>query len=388
MVIERIFGFSIPVNVHFEVGGAGKIAKILDSLQAKNALLVTDKGIAGSGSLSSITGSLEKAGLSYLIFDEVEPNPSMETAERASSIINENNCDVVVGVGGGSSIDAAKAAAVLTSNPGPLTQYEGPDKIPNPVLPIIAVPTTAGTGSEINGSTVITDKVRKYKMSIRSQFLVPKMALLDPSLMRSLPQNVIASTGMDALVHAVESYISLGATPMTEALALRSIELISENIRAFYANPDNLEAAGNMLIASSMASMSFSNARLGVIHAIAHALGGYYNIPHGLACAVLLPPAMEFSLIAVPEKLAKIATIMGGCAEYSSPLAAAEKSIGLIRELMRQLDLPENLEQFGVNEAEIPAIAKNAVATGIHLSTPRRVDLECIERIMKAAFTS
>jgi alcohol dehydrogenase class IV len=385
MLSNKVFDFSIPVRVHFEVGGVSKIDGEIRAMGGTSVLIVTDKGVIGADLLGAITTPLEREGLNYTVFDEVEPDPSLETIEKGVGVLKEKGCDIIVGIGGGSPIDSAKAIAILTANPGPLTQYEGPDKVPNPVLPIVAIPTTAGTGSEINGSTVITDKARKYKMSIRSSFLVPKLALLDPSLLRSLPPTMVASTGIDALVHAVESYISLGSNPATEGLAIESIRLISENLRAFYASPENIEPASKMLLASSMACMSFANARLGVIHGIAHVLGGRYNIAHGIACAVLLPYAMNYCLIGAIDKFVRIAEVMGEPTAGLTKMESAESSVKAVRKLMMDLDMPQNLSQLGVNEEDIAKIAEAALSSGMHLTTPRKMGRNEIEVLIKEA---
>lgn len=384
MLSNKIFDFSIPARVHFEAGSAAKIGGSIRLLGGTNVLICTDLGVVKANLLVEITSSLEKEGLDYSIFDEVEPNPSIETIEKGFNLLKKNNCDIIIGIGGGSPIDSAKAISILTANPGPLTQYEGPEKVPNPVLPIVAIPTTAGTGSEINGSTVITDKSRKYKMSIRSSHLVPKIALLDPSLLCRLPPKIIASTGMDALVHAIESYVSLGSNPATEGIAIESIKLISENLRAFYANPENIEAASNMLLASSMACMSFSNARLGVIHGIAHVLGGRYNIAHGVACAVLLPYAMSYSLIGSIDKFARVAEVMGVTCGLTK-IELAESSVTVVKKLMKDLGMPENLFQLGVKEEDITTIAEASLSSGMHLTTPRKMDLNAIKEVIAMA---
>jgi len=385
MISTSTFDFSGPGRIHFEPGGSKKAGTLIKSLGGKKVFLATDKGVLGANLLEGIISSIEAEGFDCTIFDDIEPNPSLETVEKGFNLFKSRSCDFLVGFGGGSSIDTAKAIGVLTTNEAPLKQYEGAGKVKNPVVPIIAVPTTAGTGSEVTGASVITDKSRNYKMSVRSPLLVPKLALLDPTLLSSLPPPIIASTGMDALVHAVESFISTNAYPVTEGLALESMKLISDNLRAFYANPDNLEAAGNMLIASCMAGISFANARLGFVHAVAHALGGHYNIPHGLACAVLLPHAMQYSLIANPQKYVRIAAAFGEKTERLSLMGAAQMAVDAVKALSRDIGIPESLGQLGAKPEGIPQMAQDAIASGIHLTTPRRIDLEGIESILSVA---
>ena len=264
MVINKAFEFGIKTQIQFEAGGINHAGETIKALGGKNVLIATDKGLLKANLIDGLIDSLKKEGLAFTIYDEVEPNPTIAVVEKGAGLFKTKGCDFLVGMGGGSSMDTAKVIGLLTTNAGPVNQYEGANKVPNPVPPIIAIPTTAGTGAEVNGSAVITDKARMYKMSIRSDLLVPRVAILDPALILSLPPHIIASTGMDALVHAIESYISLGSSPITKALAIGSIGLISENLRCFYANPANLEAAGKMILASTMAGMSFTNAPPGL----------------------------------------------------------------------------------------------------------------------------
>jgi alcohol dehydrogenase len=384
-MLNKSFEFEIKTQIQFETGGINQAGATIKALGGKNVLIATDKGLLKANLLEGLIGSLKKEGLAFTIFDEVEPNPTIAVVEKGAMLFKEKGCDFLVGMGGGSSMDTAKAIGLLTSNPGPISQYEGANKVPNPAPQIIAIPTTAGTGAEINGSAVITDKDRMYKMSIRSNFLVPKVAILDPGLIITLPPHIIASTGMDALVHAIESYVSLGSSPISEALAIKSIALISENLRSFYANPANLDAAGKMILASTMAGMSFTNARLGCVHALAHSLGGYYNIAHGIACAVLLPYVMDYSLISVPAKFTRIASAMGEKTEGLPLHSAAEKAVAAVRSLLKDLDLPDSFKDFGIEPENVAQICKNAEQTGIHLSTPRKIGIKELENILRAA---
>lgn len=384
MLFNSVFHFFGP-RIAFETGGAGKIGEKVRSLGGERVLLCTDKGIVGANLLADITKSLENENLSYWIYDDVEPNPTIETAEKGFAMLEKEQCNIVVAVGGGSSIDAAKAIAVLGTNPPPLSQYFGIGNVPKASLPLVAMPTTAGTGSEVSWSAVITNEAKKLKMGIMGPNIIPTLALLDPSLLRTLPPRAIAEPGMDALVHAIESFTSLFASPFTEGLSLEAIRMIAENLRRFYANPEDMEAASHMLVASTMAGIAFTNGRTGVVHAMAHALGGYYNMRHGLSCAVIMPHAMRFCLMAVPEKFVRIARAMGEKTEGDPVMDAAKGSIGAVERLARDLDLPEHLEALGAKESDIALLAENAMATGIHFSTPRRVTLTDMEALFMAA---
>lgn len=380
-----MFEFACPTKIIFEVGGAAKLGEKLKAEGWKNAFITADKGIVDSGLLQKILNAFEHSGMKYTVFSDFEANPTTRAIENGSEVFKKSDCDVLVGIGGGSSMDTAKGVAILTTNPGPLQEYEGAEKISNPVPPIVAVPTTAGTGAEVTASTVLTDKERKYKLSIRSTHLIPVVALLDPCVLCSLPPKVIAATGMDALVHAVEAYVSIWASPITDPLAMASIRTITQNIRLFYGNPDNIEAAGNMMLASTMAGMSFANARVGCIHALAHSLGGFYNLSHGVACGMLLSHAIKYMLTANPERISNIASEMGADVNGLNPVEAAKLAVSEIETLAASLDLPTNFKELSVKEEDVPKIVEGALKTGIHVASPGKIDREGLEAILRAA---
>ncbi|MDT8379110.1 MAG: iron-containing alcohol dehydrogenase [Desulfotignum sp.] len=385
MNLNNTFEFLSPAKIIFEVGGAEKLGKIIKSEGCKNAFIASDKGIVDSGLLQKILKELENTGMKCIVFSDFEANPTIQAIEKGSQVFKDNKCDVLVGIGGGSSMDTAKAVAILATNPGPLQEYEGPDKITIQAPPIIAVPTTAGTGAEVTGSTVLMDTARKYKLSIRSSHLIPAIALLDPNLLCSLPPSVIAATGMDALIHAIESYISILSSPISEQLSLASIRLIADNLRLFYANPDNVEAAGNTLIGSTLAGMAFANARLGCIHSLAHSLGGFYNLPHGVVCTAILPHALEYNLISNPKKFSEIASALGEKVNGQDYMTAAKSLIPALERLITDLNLTCHLKEISVKEEDIPQLVENALKTGIHVSSPRKIDRDGLETILRAA---
>ncbi len=295
--------FQAPTRLIFGPGVVEQVGREASALAAGKILVCTDKGVAGSGVLDQVLESLKAAKVEYAIFDEVEANPSVETVEKGLRRLRDEQCGATLGVGGGSSMDTAKAIGLWARNPGRLQDYEGADKVKDPCLPNIAVPTTAGTGSEVSAGLVVTDTARSYKMSLRSIYNLPRVGILDPVLMAGLPAPVAAACGMDALTHAVEAYVSTWASPITDGIALQSIRLVGENLRPFVARRANVEAAGNMLWASTMGAMAFVWARLGIAHAMAHPLGGHFNLPHGLANALVLPHVMRYNLSGErPEK--------------------------------------------------------------------------------------
>jgi len=380
------FEFATIGKIYFQPGSIKRLGEEVKALRGRKVLLVTDKGVRNSGVLAKAIESLEKEGLFQAVFDEVEPNPSLETAQKGYAFMKDKGCDTLVAVGGGSPIDTAKAIGIQATNPEPLLKYEGANKVANPLPPLIAVPTTAGTGSEVTGAAVITDRARKYKVPMRSPFLIPKVALLDPEVLATLPPLVLASTGMDALTHACETFVSTLTNPLSQGLAYESIRLIGKYLRPLYANPDNRDAQGYMMLASTMAGMAFFNGRLGVVHALAHPLGGFFDIPHGLANAILLPHCMEFSRMAAPDLFARIAEALGRDIRALTMEEASRQAAEAVREILVDTRIPTRLREVGAKKEAFEAMAKDGVASGIHLSNPRRVTLEDAIALYEAAF--
>jgi len=367
--------FHAPPRIVFGPGTVKTIGDETKAVGAKNVLVVTDKGVVGAGILDEVLPPLRNAGLEVTVFDKVEPNPRLGTVEEGYRLFVEKGCDMAIGVGGGSSMDSAKAICILATNPGPIIRYEGANKYPNAPRPSIAIPTTAGTGSEVTQTCVVTDPSRNYKVSIRGTTNVSKAALLDPLLLTSLPPAVIAATGMDAFSHATEAYLSTSASPLTEALSLEAIGVIARRLRAFYSQPSDEQAAADMLYASMTAGLAFANARVTAVHAIAHALGGHFNVPHGLGCAMMLVPVLRFCLPVASEKLARVAAAMGEDVAGLSPEEAAGVAIEAVVRLSRDIGIPTRLRDVGVTADKIDVMAADADASGIHLTTPRKVTL-------------
>lgn len=380
------FEFATNSKIYFQPGSIKKLGEEVKTLRGGKVLLVTDKGVKNSGVLAKAVESLEKEALPCVVFDEVEPNPSAETAQKGYAFMKEKGCDTLAAVGGGSPIDTAKAIGIQATNPEPLLKYEGANKVANPLPPLIAVPTTAGTGSEVTGAAVITDRTRKYKVPMRSPFLIPRVALLDPEVLATLPPPVLASTGMDAFTHACETFVSTATNPLSQALAYDSMRLISKYIRRLYANPDNREAQGGMMLASTMAGMAFFNGRLGAVHMLAHPLGGYFDIPHGLANAILLPHCMDFSRMAAPDLFARIAEALNKDIRSLTVDEASRKAAEGVREILVDTGIPTRLREVGVKKEAFEAMAKDGVASGIHQSNPRRVTLEDAIALYEAAY--
>lgn len=370
----KTFKFSPSGSILFGHGVVAEIGKEVKELGVKKALIVTDKGVVKAGLLSKVEEPLKEAGIEVGVFDEVEPNPSVETVKKAAEIAKDY--DILVGLGGGSSIDTAKGAGILVTNGGEIEQYEGINLVKVPPMPLVAVPTTAGTGAEATPFAVITDKKRDWKFAVGSPYNIPCLAVCDPDLTLTLPAHLTASTGMDALTHAIEGYTALANQPISEALALKAIELIGGNLRAAVARGElNKEARYNMMLGSTMAAMAFTNTILGICHSMAHPLGGLFNIGHGVANAICLPVIMEYNLIGNPEKFKNIAIAMGENVEGLSLLEAASKAVDAVKKLSKDIGIPR-LSELGVKEEDLPKLAEEAMKGGDRSVNPRNTTLE------------
>lgn len=372
--------FQSPSRIIYNEGAIDKVGEEAKKIGQK-ALIVTGKNSSKSnGSLDKISSILHSAGVETAIFAEVESDPSVEVVEKGVEFAKAEKISVIVVIGGGSPIDAAKMMSVMLTNPGNVVDYE--KKSPAiPGVPVIAVPTTAGTGSEISRYVVITDTKRKIKMLIGGETLIPKVAILDPVLTLTMPRSVTGATGMDALTHAIEAYISKVAQPLASVHALTAIKLIRNNLIKAIVCPDNLEARGNMLIGQMHAGFAFSNASVALVHSMSRPLGAYFGVPHGLANAILLPEVMKFNVTACPEKFADIADAMG---EKTSglPLREASKlAVKAVSELYAETGLPTRLKELGVTRETIPQLASDAIKSGSTLNNPRTPSIDEIIKI-------
>jgi alcohol dehydrogenase class IV len=355
-------------------------------LGVKKILVVTDPGIESAGLLEIVKESLEKFELEYDVFNEVEPNPFAETVHKGVELVKKFNSEAVLAVGGGSSIDTAKGIAIMATNPGSILDYEGVGKIKNPPYPIIAIPTTAGTGSEITNSTVVTNRETSFKLGVLGPLVFPTVAILDSYFIINLPQGITAATGMDALTHAIESYTSKTSNMVSEALAIHAVKVIGENLLKTYFVGTDIESREKMLVASMMAGMAFSQSRLGNVHAISHTLGGVFNIPHGIANAVMLPYVMRFNLPACPERYRDIAIALGADVTNLSTKQAAEKAIETVVEMNRTMNIPLSLKDLDVNLEYLPKLVNDAMRSGNVYVNPRLTRPEDIQHIIEKAY--
>ncbi|WP_117017374.1 iron-containing alcohol dehydrogenase [Aeribacillus pallidus] len=380
------FTYFMPTRVECGNGISEKTGELIKELGVTNVLIVTDKGVRSANLLERIEKSLLAADLNYEIYDEVEANPSAETIHIGTDFLKKHKMEAVLAVGGGSSIDTAKGIATMAVNPGSILDYEGVGKIKIPPIPIIAIPTTAGTGSEATNSTVVTNRKTSFKLGVLSTYLFPNLAILDPSLTLKLPQNITAATGMDALTHAIESYTSKDANPVSKAFAIQAVKMIGKNLTKAYFVGTDIESRENMLVASMLAGVAFSQSRLGNVHAISHTLGGVFNIPHGIANAALLPFVMKFNLRACAEEYKNIAIALGKDVSGLSTIEAAEKAIETVIKMNQSMKIPLNIKDLGVSLEALPKLVEDSMRSGNVFVNPRLTKPSDIQLIIEKAY--
>lgn len=378
------FTFSVPQNILFGEGVLKELPGAAGKLGGKHGFIISGPTLKKLGVVGRCEEILEQAGIKVSMFCETEGNPSVETVERASQAFKESGADFLVALGGGSPMDVAKAVGVVAKYGGSITEYEGADKVPGAIIPLIAIPTTAGTGSEVTAFSVITDHKRNYKLTVFSYELIPAYALLDPTLLTSAPASVAAACGVDALIHAEEAYVSLDASPFSEAMSEKAMELIGRSIRTYVADRSNREAASDMLAGSLFAGMAFSWARLGNIHAMSHPVSAFYNVPHGVANGILFPYVVKYNEEAAFEKYRKIYNNIS-----TEKKSAEEFSKGMleqaVRELNKQLGIPAKLSDVGVTREHFSQMTEDAMKSGNIAVNPRKTGSEDILGIYEEA---
>jgi alcohol dehydrogenase class IV len=382
----KTFNFFTTKSIVFGPGSINQIDDVLKEIGVSKVLVVTDKYFIESGFIKNVTNPIEKAGIGYEVFGDVEPSPTMSNAENCFKVLKENGCQAVIGVGGGSPIDVSKAAALLVNNPPPVKQYVGVEKVPNPAIPIIAVPTTAGTGSEVSNASILKDEVTHVKGGIMSHQIVPTVSIVDPNLTLTLPPRLTASTGLDALTHAIEGYVAVKASPHTEIYHKEAIKLISENLRTAVARGSDLEARYNMSLAAMYAGIGMATASCGAVHALAYPMEGKYKVAHGDANAALLPAVMRFNVLADMKKFRDIAILMGENVEGLSMRDAALKAAEAVANLCADVSVPK-LSQIGVKEGDLDSFAEIGVGISRLIdNNPRKVTLEDAKKIYRESF--
>jgi alcohol dehydrogenase len=373
MNLLNSFSFELPTKIEYGVGAAGGLVDAVKKQNAGKLLLITDKGIVSSGLLEKITGSLKAHKMNWKVFDNVEPNPKDYNVQQGAEIARRFGADCLVALGGGSPIDCAKAIAVLAFQGGAVRDYEGRDKIGADVLPLVAVPTTAGTGSEVTFSSVITDSSEKFKFSIKDPKIAPKVALVDPEMTLTMPPELTASTGMDALTHAIEAFSAKVSEPIADSAALYAIELIARYLRIAVSESHNLEARAGMLLGSLLAGIAFSHADVAAVHCVAEALGGKYDAAHGVCNAIVLPAVMAYNMEYCKERYARIAAAMGLAVENVDQ--GAERAVEAVKKLASDIHLP-GFNSLGVKEKDLEELAVNAFRNGSNIDNPRPMKKE------------
>lgn len=377
--------YFIPTINLFGEGSVNDVGNHIKTLGGKKVLIVTDAMLAKFGMAERVKIIITKAGLEAVIFDGAQPNPTDINVEAAFAMWKENACDSIVSLGGGSSHDCAKGLGLVASNGGSIRDYEGLDRSTKDLPPFVAVNTTAGTGSEMTRFCIITNTSRKVKMAIVDWRVTPKVSINDPELMVGMPPSLTAATGMDALTHAIEAYVSTAANPLTDSAALMAMKLVVKYLPKAVANGTDMQAREQMAYAQFLAGMAFNNASLGYVHAMAHQLGGFYNLPHGVCNAILLPIVAKFNILASAERFQDISVAMGENVTGLSVNDAAQVAIDAIKKLSKSVGIPLGLAELGVQEKDFEIMATNAKADACQLTNPRLATLKEIIELYRQA---
>jgi alcohol dehydrogenase len=385
-MLQPIYPFRTPKVIWAAPGAVSKLGPEARRLGATRALLITDRGLMATGAPERVQALLTAEGVTCTIYGEVQAEPSAEALDPVVALVQAEHANLVVGLGGGSAIDVAKAAALLAANGGTAYDYFGTDRVKKPGIPVIAIPTTAGTGAEATPNAIFTNTRNQVKEGIISPYMMPEVAIVDAELTLTVPARVTAATGMDALTHAVESYTSVKATPTTDLYAAEAIRLIGRSIRTAVFRGNDLAARSDMALGSLYAGISICNAGTGAIHSMAYPLGGQFHVPHGIANATLLPYVLAWNLQGNVDKFAHIAALLGESVDGLSPMEAAEKAVAAITRLCRDLAIPAHMSEFGVKAEDVRAMAEFAHATRRLMdNNPRNLTVDEVEAIYRAA---
>lgn len=378
------FKFKIPQNIEFGVGRLKKLPEILAENNSEHVFLISDRGLESIGVVKKIQEIIEAGGIKCTSYLDVVPNPTIDVVNEATDSYKESKATSIVALGGGSPLDVAKAVGVLATYGGDIRDYEGMNKVPGPIVPTIAIPTTAGTGSEATASCVITDEEKNYKFSMISYETLPKYAILDPELIMTAPASIAASTGIDALIHAIEAYLSKNASPFTDAMAEKAMELIGKNVRKFVANRQDEEAACAMMSGSNFAGIAFAWAKLGNVHAMSHPVSAFFHVPHGVANSIILPTVMEYNALVDNGRYEVIYNYISEDNEVVKDFKP-EMLVELIKKLNADLKIPKSLSEVGVTEDMIEEMSKDAMKSGNVLANPRETNLKDMVELYKKA---
>jgi len=391
-MLPNYYQFYCPVKILSGQLAVSNIPFEMTLLGCKRAMIVTDKGVAKAGLIDIVKSAFADSDVKIgRIFDEVPQDSSDKVAKRIAQMFKTERCDCFIAVGGGSALDSAKGAnIVLSADSGNILDFQGADKITSDLKPLIAIPTTAGTGSEVTKVAVIYNETTETKMSFVSDKLYPDLAVIDPRMTQTMPPMITAATGMDALTHAVEAYTCIQKNPIDDIYAKTAIDLIRRYLVRATEDGKDTEARMGMANAALFAGIAFSNSMVGMVHALAHALGGVCHVPHGIANAILLPWCLEYNIPKVPEYIAELSGLLGGARAYLEPLEQAEETISLIRNLLKKLNrisgIPEKLRDAKVEEDQLPEAAEAAINDGALVYNPREVSYEDALAVYGKAF--
>ena len=380
-LLSRMLIYSFPRRIIFGLNLTDNIADEVKALNGRNVLLVTDPLIAKTDAFATIKGKLGAAEISFLLYDKVEPEPPLVLAEEVAELARRKKVDAVLAVGGGSTMDLGKVAALSITNPGRVESYIGMNLVKSRSAPLICAPTTSGSGSEVTQFAVL--KIGEKKRSIISRNIVPDSVILDPMLTLSMPPKITANSGVDALSHAVEAVLSMDASPLTDALAFQAINLFARNIRTAYREGSNIEARSAMHLAATVSGISFTNARVVVGHSISQTFAPIFNVPHGQSCAMALPYAMEFYLSTTPERLASIAIAMDESAVGLEAEKAAKEAVHIVRKLVEDLNIPLSLKKVGVPEEKLSMLAELCIKDWPRPNSPRPLTKEAVLEVFE-----
>lgn len=384
--MQEFFAFSLAPRILYKAGLINEMSHEIARLGVTRALIVTDQGMRHSGLLDQVLAGLAGAVEVVGIFDTVPTNSSVQVVENAAALATERGADLLIALGGGSPIDTAKCMRILIRHGGQLLDYQGYNVLTERLVPLVAIPTTAGTGSEVTPFAVIRDADQHLKLTFASPFLAPDLALLDPVLTRTLPPQLTAATGMDTLTHAIETFVSSDNNPISDSLALQAIDMVGTHLRDATYTGDDLDARGQMLLASCMAGIAFSNSFLGIVHAMAHAVGGMFEVHHGTANAILLPHGMLFNSVVVPNRYGRIARALGVNAGGRSETEVIADGIAAVRNLILDCGLPVRLRDVDAPHESLPALAEAALSDAAIFTNPRSTSREDLLALFEAAW--
>ncbi len=386
--IDKVSTFLSPNKVVIGKGVVQQIGAEIKALGGTKVLVVTDPGVMTAGLVTALEDALKAAGCPYEIYDKVEPEPPARVVDDCTAMARAGGFDLIIGFGGGSSLDVSKGVSLLGTNPGKILDYVGIDMVPKRGLPKILIPTTAGTGSEVTRVFVVTDEADNTKKVVYSNYVLPDLALLDPGFTLSMPRSVTADTGFDALVHAIESYVSVNTTPFAEILALQAIYLIAHNLPIAFAKGGNVHARYNMLLAATLAGMAFTSGGLGAVHGLSYPLGTEYHMPHGRSNAIMLPHIMKFNLIGNMEKFGRIAEAMGEETLGLNPYEAAKKSVDAVKDLLKKVGISYKLEDYGIKKEDLSGLVEGGMKQArLFVPNPRDLNENDVREIYADALS-